>query len=304
MSEPKRLMRRLFPSRFIPVLLFLFATSGCSVIGPGPGLVQSDLPTLHKRVMVSPLIDLAGVGREEAARIEGEILSLLAKSPRLTLYPAPQGLVLASNRSPDFGIVTHPELIKEANALGMNALLSCVLNPVEVTTQRTGRFPFRKTAKVYEISMVTNLSDVTRGILIMTRVETEKVTFPLDEVEGQDEKRILSEAFKKVLPSLVDRQVSAVSKRLREEPWSGRILSVEDGSVTINAGRDVGVRPGQLFHVYARGESVLCRNGKIIEVSGKKAGKIKSSSVLEDRSSATLVEGGPFTEGQLIRFIR
>jgi hypothetical protein len=86
-----------------------------------------------------------------------------------------------------------------------------------------------------------------------------------------------------------------------KEPWTGQILSVENGMIKINGGEDVGVRPDQLFTVFARGESITCRVGRSFDILGKKIGEIKTTSIMEKHSLAVPVAKGSFLAGQTVR---
>ena len=148
--------------------------------------------------------------------------------------------------------------------------------------------------------MVLNVVDVTSGCLYATNMASEKVTYHLDDLEGRKEEDIRGEVLKRALPDILKRQASTIAQELAGEPWSGRVLSAENGQVTISAGNDVGVRPGLLFTVFAKGESIVCQSGRPLEILGKKVGEIKTTSVAADRSSAVPLEGGPFKSGQIV----
>lgn len=291
--------------RLFTLLFSIFwAASGCSSKGLIPGF-KPDAPPLQKRVMLSPIVDFADVGTEEASQIDARFLDLLLKAPSLRLYRTPEDMVAPPRpRSPEFGIVTYPELVQKASELEMNALITGTLNPVEVSTKKIGVWPFRDSAKVFDISMVVNAVDVASGCLYLSNLESEKIVIPLDKGEGLDEKGLLKEALDRAIPRILGRQATALRDKLRREPWSGKILSVNHGAITINGGKEIGVRPGQLFAVHAQGESILCRDGSAMDVLGRKVGEIKTTSVGSDRSDAVPVSGGPFADGQIVRFLR
>jgi hypothetical protein len=298
--------KRQVPTRLILIFsLLALAVSGCGVTKSVVNTFKPDPSGPKKRVMILPVVDLAGAGATQSARIEGDLFDLLGRVPHFAVYKAPPDMPLPSrSKSADLALITPPFLIQKARALGVNALVTSILNPVETTTLKTGVWPFRDLSKAYDVSMVVNVVDPTSGCLYLSHLESTRVVLPLDEVEGQKERVILEDVLSSALPRILERQSNAVSEGLMQEPWSGRILSSDDDTLIISGGQDVGVLPGQLFSVFEKSESVLCRSGRSLDVLGKKVGEIRTTSVMERQASAAPVKGGPFASGQVIRFER
>jgi hypothetical protein len=55
----------------------------------------------------------------------------------------------------------------------------------------------------------------------------------------------------------IDRALSYISERMAKIPWQGRVVTVKDGLVYINAGSDTGITNGETFVVYRKGESLI-----------------------------------------------
>lgn len=283
------------------LLIFLFVILGCGATKSVVQKMKPSTPDLKKRVMVLPFVDQAGLGSGKASEITLNFVGLLGKSPHLLLYETPKSLSLPIGvGNPEVGITVNPELIKTAEELGVNVLITGVLNPIETKTNKTGIWPFRKTKKNYEISMILNVVNVSTGCLYLSRLESEEVSFSNDELQGRSEDDITDQALKKALPRILKQQASAVAKNLSKQAWSGKILAVADNSITINAGRDLGVYPGQLFTVFAKGESIVCRTGRAVDLLGKKVGKIRTTSVTEKQSLAMPEAQAAFLPGQIV----
>ena len=293
--------------------IFLVLTPGCSTtksvieaISP-KAVAEKILPTksgLKKRVMVLPLVDQARLGSGRAAETTASFIKLLRKSPYLLVYQAPESVSLPKGgKQAKLGILTKPELIKKAEHLDMNALVSGTLNPIEITTKKTAfwTWPFRKALKSYAVSVHIVVVDVQHGTIYMINRESVEVTFREDKLKDQDQGKTINQVLKKAMPRILKRQSKAVTKGLAKEPWSGRILSIENNTIMINAGSEVGVQPGQEFTVFAQGETIACKDGKTLKILGKKEGKIKATSIMERHSLAVPVGEGTFLEGQVVR---
>lgn len=290
----------LLGSFFLSFLFFLL--SGCSTTKSVVDKIVPGAPDLKKRVMIAPLVDQAEFGRERTAQIAANFVELIKESPHLLLFQGPQDIHSGTDsKSPEFGIVIPSERVKRAQDLGMNALIIGVLNPLEATTRKTGIWPFRDMSRIIEISMTINIVDTTSGCLYLTQLDSEKMDFLIDELPGRDKNEVIDQIIEVKMPRILERQSSAVIKSLMKEPWTGHILSVENGMIKINGGKDVGVRPDQVFTVFARGESITCKAGSSFDILGKKIGEIKTTSIMEKYSLAVPVAKGPFLAGQTIR---
>lgn len=299
---PIRYSKGLF---FLTLWLLVIAISGCGISRSLVGKVIPQGPELKKRVMVFPLVDQAGLGGERTSELDEDFKKLLGRSSHFLLYGPPDGIFSSSAMSsPIFGVVTSSKLIEIAEGIGMNALIIGVVNPIEVTTRKSGIWPFRSYKKFYEISMGVNVVDITTKTFSMTRIESEEYSVSLDDVERQGEKKIVDQALKEALPEILEGQASAVEEELTREPWTGRILAVENKTIMINAGKKVGLRPGQYFEVFEQGKSIPSASGRSIYLLGKKIGEIKVKSVMGKHSLAVPVKGGKFLRGQVIRFKR
>ncbi len=296
-------------------LVFLLALSfGCSAT---KSAVETVLPRsmakkilpggnyLKKRVMVFPFVDQGGLGPERARELSEAFYGLMEKSPSLILYKSPDGTYSSlSMSSPQFGVVTSSVLVDLAEQMGMNALLIGVLNPIEVSINKTGLWPFDSWKKIYTVSVAVNIIDIATKTLLLTQLDLQEFYMPLDEAEDEDEqeyiKRVTSEAF----PEIVENLAEAVEDRLMKNPFTGKILAIDEGTIMFNAGSEVGLKQGQVFDVFSLGKAIPSATGRDVHLFGDKIGEIKTATVMEKHSLAEPLSGGPFAAGQIVRFKR
>ena len=177
-------VKRLSKLIFLILLPIFVVTSGCSTT---ESLTRKILPAswarkilpgqayLKKHVMVFPLIDQADLGPEFTKQLSRRFYDLLKKSPHLLLHEPPDGIFSSSSmESPQFGVVTNSSLIDFAEGLGMNDLIIAVLNPVEISTQNTGWWPFDDWRKIYVVSIAVNVIDIASKTLLVTNLEAEE----------------------------------------------------------------------------------------------------------------------------------
>jgi hypothetical protein len=280
-------------------LLIAWSCAGPWTVVQNVGPVR---PELKKRIVILPFFNQAGFSRGVTAQITAEFTEIIRRDPDLILYDIP-GKPLDFSRFVlgEPGVVDYQALLTLTDHLDIHALVVGILNPVELDTQKKGFWPFRAYKRIYDVSLALGVVDTLNGTLILSRLESEKVSFPLEEPLGQDERFVTEAILTEAVPSLIKRQSVALKKGLAQEPWTGKILSVDSGTLTINGGRDVGIRRGHRFEVYALGEGIQALGGKTFRLLGKKVGEIEVKSAMERRALAEPVKGDGFRERQIIR---
>jgi hypothetical protein len=310
--------------RHIYLVILAFGLLGCSTtkdlyhtVMPGDTYTE-----LKKRVLLLPFTDQADLGPENVEHFTSGLITLLDKKGHfLIIRPEKPVPTSTKIRSPGYGILIDPKQAEWAEKMGMNVLLTVVIPPFEVQTERKGIWPFRKFRRMLEMSMVVNALDVTNGTLLLTHLESQRIKLPdpeeleVDEFDlSLDEKEIKTRFSQSYKPSEIDQkklnkawseiikeQASAINKALGKQPWSGRILSVDSQNIVINAGQDVGLKQGTLFDVFSQGETIVSATGRTFNLLGRKVGQIKVVETMAQQASAVPSEGGPFIAGQIIQ---
>lgn len=307
------------------LLALLLPAFGC---GTAKKVVQKVRPTqtdLKKRVLVLPILDQQGVGREKADELTTRLAKALERDPNLVVYQHEESLPsTVSVHSPKFGIVIDPDLAQKAEEMGMNVLVTCVLNRFEVIGYNPGIWPLNKipvwpfTAKEpqLEVSMVVNALNITNGTLFLTNQEQIHLRVPTQEetqkelivVEGEERRSetemiaaVAEAAKEEAYSEIIENQAEMLVESLREQGWAGRVLSAGPEKIMINAGRDIGLSEGSVFEVFGRGDPIRSVSGRSLYLLGPKVGEIQTVQVMDRHASAVPVDGENFRAGQVIR---
>jgi hypothetical protein len=107
----------------------------------------------------------------------------------------------------------------------------------------------------------------------------------------------------KAVDLTIDLVKEDLAKTVRSFAWHARIVSIDNGRTMLNAGALSGVKEGDLFEVYGRGEQVIDRSTGLPlgTLKGTLKGEIEVSRVSEvDASWARTVRGGPFAPGDIV----
>ncbi len=104
------------------------------------------------------------------------------------------------------------------------------------------------------------------------------------------------EAINKIV-KLIDEQIGAL-------PWEGKIILVSGNTIYIKPGSDAGVKVGDLFYVYTKGEELIDPDtGLSLGSEEKKIGSIMVTGIISGGKAAKAVVkmGGGFKKGDIIR---
>jgi hypothetical protein len=208
--------------RYVTVMIFLvlslafIALLSCSKAKPPARTVTPQNPGANKRVMVLTFADNSGLGKGVGEQVTSHFVNLLSRSSHLTLQNPPADMKLPADiSSPQYGIVPTPQLVKKAEALGLDALIIGLLDPVEGVTKRRGMWPFRSTHMVYEVSAMINVLHVKSRTVLLTKLEMETVTFAVD--KPTDDKALAGQALTEALPAVLEPLAEAASKSLEKD---------------------------------------------------------------------------------------
>jgi len=85
----------------------------------------------------------------------------------------------------------------------------------------------------------------------------------------------------KVISAAISKLVNNLVENLLEKPWRSFVLAYQDGSYIIAGGKSQGIKEGDLFGVYQKGNRVLNpQTNMYIELPGKLLGTIKVNSMV------------------------
>lgn len=266
-------------------------------------VTPGDKAILKKRVLVVPVIDHAGLGEDLANRLTDELVTLLQKQEKLLVNKSDFEITRELKmRSPQFGIVVDPKLGEKSAKMGINVLITSVLNPLETRIKSKYFWPIKKVKKEIDVSMVVNVFDPISGTLYLTNMESRKKEIETDEFEpqgreGDIEPGLLYERLRRI----VEDQASEITKVLEDQPWTGQIIQVDEAGVRINGGKDIGVKPGNIFEVFSEGDKLESASGRALSLMGAKMGEIRVNEVGESRSLAVKLNDSHLEAGQLVR---
>jgi len=277
--------------------------AGCGTTGSFVSRVLPGNDWPKKRVMIMPAADLTEISLNELTDgVSEELSENLRKTGFFNVYHHNN-----TKKFPFFkpGDPVDPVLMREAKEIGMNAIIFETVNPIETNPVKSGIWPFRKEAWRFTVSINIDIVDVTWGIMLLSKEVASNITLLDEEAKEETEKAanidLKKRALKKCLPDMLKKAAKASIISLKQKAWTGTILSVDNKRIIINAGRDVGLRPGIVFEVFGEGESITSFKGQTYQLPGPKVGEIIIVDTEPRHSSAEPIKEGDFKSGQIIR---
>ncbi|MDP8218102.1 MAG: CsgG/HfaB family protein [Candidatus Theseobacter exili] len=103
----------------------------------------------------------------------------------------------------------------------------------------------------------------------------------------------------------IDKAVFFITARMNNVPWQGYVIkATPDGKAYINAGSRAGIRSGDVFDVFSKGEELVDpESGMSLGFETSKIGRIQASVVQEKFSIANVVEGTGGERGDILKFV-
>ncbi|MCD6117829.1 hypothetical protein J7K93_12495 [bacterium] len=108
----------------------------------------------------------------------------------------------------------------------------------------------------------------------------------------------------KATRNAVNAVVALIEKQMEVMPWSGKIILVKGSIIYIKPGSEGGVKTGDLFTVYSKGEELIDPDtGLSLGVEEKKTGVIKITGLITGgkAAKAVIVSGRGMKKGDIIK---
>ncbi len=112
-------------------------------------------------------------------------------------------------------------------------------------------------------------------------------------------------ALGRAMRDAVDDAVKDLVARLGSDPWQGRLIVDKDGRLYVNAGENMGLRPGDRFEVVRPGDALIDpETGLPLARRTQTVGMVEVTEVNEKFSAARLTDGKDPLTGDVVQELR
>lgn len=238
-------------------------------------------PVLKKKILITPVINNSGIENLQTDQIMQACVLYISEDEYLVVST----LQKYEDRDQAFlnkpyGAILNPAYVKKSGASGINILIACIIQPVEVTKTRKGIWPYRKDTHKVTLSVSLNAVDTVNGTLVVYEDETLDFTSGLINTGEGDkwapDNNMLQDKFLDMTEELCSRAI----EKLRKIPWQSEPVA-EGNNYVIRSGRDVGVNENTLFELFKKGDPVKSSASDQYYLLGEKIGETGVKSVAE-----------------------
>ena len=193
------------------------------------------------------------------------------------------------------------EMAAMARQVGFNIVVSPALVNLRVRKSHSGFWMFHEEFYTLQLQAAATLYDTITGARINFEIVTEEI-----EIDDQQAKLIQSGEEVQVyeLADVAMEMGETLGEQMGEaidaNDWATTVISTENGRVTIPAGSDIGIEPGDRFSILDASRVMDGIDGQRFVVPGLKIGEIEILQSAPNRSTATVSDGLSIPVGSIV----
>jgi hypothetical protein len=199
------------------------------------------------------------------------------------------------------GLTDNNALVIIGRDLGLNAIVSGSLDYITMIDELRGVI-LKDTHHVIQILVSVEVYDTETGTKVLDESFSREV-----EVEGLDyelmraEEKLSLPDLNETLAELIGDMGESICWAISDQPWNGFITSVAGDKITLSAGSQIGLKPGDVLEVYDNSRVLEGVGGQRFFIHGAKIGEIKITAVEPDTSEAVVVSDDGIKTGNSVR---
>ena len=155
------------------------------------------------------------------------------------------------------GSINPDTAAKAGEVLGLNAIVTGSISQFGVKTEGKDYGFYKQKVQKAECTVDVRVVDATTGQILFADSGAGVFEKKISEVLGLGQRGGYDETMgQNALRASITQFMDNLIQQLQSVEWSGRIAKVSGTTVYINAGRDVGLKVGDVLRVYSLGEEI------------------------------------------------
>lgn len=201
--------------------------------------------------------------------------------------------------------VVNPETAAQAGrVLGLNALVTGSISQFGVSTGGADYGVYRQKVQTAKCTVDVRVVDASTGQLYFADSGKGEFEKKAQEVLGMGTRAGYDETLgQEALRSAITKFMDNLVQKLRNVEWSGAVATVSENDVYINAGRDVGLNPGDILTVQTLGQEIIDPQTKVVlgRTRGAVKGELQVAEIDERFTIAKVRSGTGFQVGDMVK---
>ncbi|KPK88784.1 MAG: hypothetical protein AMJ94_14150 [Deltaproteobacteria bacterium SM23_61] len=199
----------------------------------------------------------------------------------------------------------NPETAAQAGkVLGLNALVTGSISQFGVSTGGADYGIYKQKVQTAKCAVDVRVVDATTGQLLFADSGKGEFQRKAQEILGMGTRAGYDETLgQEALRSAITKFMDNLVQKLQTVEWSGAVAMVTGTDVYINAGRDVGLNPGDVLVVQTLGQEIIDPQTKVL--LGRTRGAVKAELMvtqIEERFTISKVRSGTGIQiGDMVR---
>jgi len=268
--------------------------SGCAASKKIAEDIMTGGPALRKKIAILPTT-APQVDRSIETLVPAIVANYLERNCADGLFieetPAVETALTEKVVSPG-GIINTDGFAGVARQYGLSALIESRIEDMHLFTKKKGLWGFRDLKTFLSMTLRVRVYDVQTTALVLDQAKQGEMVLPESAAQAATDLSTVDEnLIRQLLFQITDETTEHTCEVLMETPWKGFIAGSDGETVRISAGRDVGLKVGDILEVFAKAEPIQGFNQRTYFIHGPKMGEVTVQAVFEHHSQAVKVSG-------------
>jgi len=304
---------------FLIGLAFLWTLGGCAGLGAtgggaaAPAAVAQSVPQATKithkgpklRVGIVDFVNKSSYGAGRLGSSASDILTTeLFKTGAFIVVERTQLKQVLGEQSLGQTGAVNPETAAQAGrVLGLNALVTGSISQFGVSTGGADFRIYKQKVQTAKCTVDVRVVDASTGQLYFADSGKGEFERKSQEVLGLGTQAGYDETLgQEALRSAITKFMDNLVQKLQNVEWSGAIASVSGNEIYINAGREVGLNPGNILTVHTLGKEIIDPQTKVSlgRTRGAVKGELQVAEIDEKFTIAKVRSGTGFQVGDMV----